>query len=272
MQGSLGEKIGEGVTADIHAWAPSQVVKLFKAGISLQVGRNEALMSRAVFAAGLPTPQVFDEVTFEGRFGIVLQRLDGPDLRQLVRTTAMTREQAGAILATLLMSVHKTPPPPRTPTLRDWFEIVAQASSGVPERITTGVLTLIERLPSEGNLCHGDLHLSNVIMTADGPKIIDWATTMRAPAIVDLARCHVIYSDLDFAPEDFNPERSRAFNAALQSEYAQLAGMSPAALVATMERCLPILRAFALLQQRLATPTQRERLIHRIEATLRVER
>ncbi len=31
-----------------------------------------------------------------------------------------------------------------------------------------------------------------------------------------------------------------------QSEYARLAGMSPAALTAAMEPCLPILRAFAL--------------------------
>ena len=32
MQGSLGEKIGEGAYADVHAWAPGQVLKLFKAG------------------------------------------------------------------------------------------------------------------------------------------------------------------------------------------------------------------------------------------------
>ena len=32
MRGSLGEKIGEGVFADVHAWAPGQVVKLFKSG------------------------------------------------------------------------------------------------------------------------------------------------------------------------------------------------------------------------------------------------
>jgi len=30
MQGSLGEKIFEGVFADVHAWAPGQVVKLSK--------------------------------------------------------------------------------------------------------------------------------------------------------------------------------------------------------------------------------------------------
>ena len=34
MRGSLGEKIGEGAIADVHAWAPGQVVKLFKAGVA----------------------------------------------------------------------------------------------------------------------------------------------------------------------------------------------------------------------------------------------
>jgi hypothetical protein len=58
----------------------------------------------------------------------------------------MTSEQAGAILATLYISVHKTPPPPDAPSLRDWF-VSASRVPGVPEHIATGVLTLIERLP-----------------------------------------------------------------------------------------------------------------------------
>ena len=62
MRGSLGEKIGEGGSADIHAWAPGQVVKLFKPGGERRLSRNEAQMTRTAFAAGLPAPEVFDEV------------------------------------------------------------------------------------------------------------------------------------------------------------------------------------------------------------------
>ena len=80
MQGSLGEKIGEGVFADVYAWAPGQVVKLFKSGVSQRLCRHEARMTRAVFAAGVLAPEVFDEVTLEGRFGIVLSRFDGSTL------------------------------------------------------------------------------------------------------------------------------------------------------------------------------------------------
>jgi len=88
MQGSLGEKIGEGAFSDVHAWAPGQVVKLFKAGFPRRHAWWEARMIRAVFAAGLPAPEVLDEVTLEGRFGVVLSRLDGPTLLQLSRTGA----------------------------------------------------------------------------------------------------------------------------------------------------------------------------------------
>jgi hypothetical protein len=104
MRGSLGEKIGEGGSADIHAWAPGQVVKLFRAGVRRRVGEYEARVTRAAFAAGVPAPAVLDEVTLEGRFGIVLSRLDGPTLVQLLRTGAMTPDQAGAILASLPIS------------------------------------------------------------------------------------------------------------------------------------------------------------------------
>ena len=106
-------------------------------------------MTRAAFAAG--APEVFDEVTIDGRFGIVLRRLDGPTLQQLLLTRAMTPEQVGAILASLYISVHKTPPLLDVPSLHRWIDFASQASRDIlPQHIATGVLTLIDRLPPGG--------------------------------------------------------------------------------------------------------------------------
>jgi Ser/Thr protein kinase RdoA (MazF antagonist) len=269
MRGSLGEKIGEGAYAEVHAWAPGQVLKLFKSGFPRRHSWWEARMTRAVFASGAPAPEVFDEVTLEGRFGVVLQRLDGPTLLQLSRSGAMTREQTGAILATLAISVHDIAPPPDVLSLRDMMAGSSRLSSALPEHIATGILTLIERLAPGDGLCHGDLWPGNVIMTADGPRLIDWGGATRAPASLDLACCHVLLSEL--APETADdPERPRAVNAAVQSEYARLAGMSPAALTAAMEPYLPIVHVRVLLGPA-GSPALRERLIQRVEAAVRSE-
>jgi len=269
MQGSLGEKIGEGAHSEAYTWAPGQVVKLLKPGVPRGMAWFEVRMIRAVLAAGVPVPEVFGEVTLDGRFGIVLQRLDGPTLLQLTRTGAVTFEQAGAIVAALAMSIHKTPPPPEVPSIRDYMENELRFDDGkLPKHITTDILALIDRLPPGGGLCHTDLSPGNVIMTAEGPKLVDWAFAMRGPAGLELGFLHVVLSEI--APEIAdNPERPRSTNAAAQSEYARLAGMSRAELTAAMEPYLPIVRTFAVCGN--VVPSLRERLIQRIEAGLRSE-
>ncbi|HKU93894.1 MAG TPA: aminoglycoside phosphotransferase family protein [Vineibacter sp.] len=242
-------------------------MKLFKAGVPRQLGWHEAYMTRAVFAAGAPAPEVLDVVTLEGRVGIVLRRLDGPTLLQLTRSGAMTFGQAGAILASLYMSVHKTPPTWEVLPLRDWMDGALRSAGGmVSKHIASGILALIERLQPGDGLCHGDLHPGNVVMTADGPRIVDWLGAVRAPAAFDLGICHILLTEL--APDVADdPQRPRAVNAAAQAQYARLAGMSQAALTAAMEPYLPIVCVRILLGG--ATNAQRERLIQRIEVAAR---
>ncbi|MDE6790423.1 MAG: aminoglycoside phosphotransferase family protein, partial [Clostridia bacterium] len=44
------------------------------------------------------------------------------------------------------------------------------------------------------NLCHGDFHPSNIIITADGtPYIIDWAHATQGNASADVARTYLMF-------------------------------------------------------------------------------
>ncbi len=263
---SLGQKIGEGEFADVYAWAPGQVVKLFKAGRSQRLVLHEGRMTRAAHAAGAPAPDALGEVTVDGRFGIVLTRLDGPTLLQLRQARAMTIQQVGAALATVALAVHKTPPPAKVLFLRDFVDhSLRGAGDRVPGHIATGTLSLIERLPPEDGLCHGDIHPGNVIMTADGPRLVDWTGALRAPAAFDFAVSHFVLTEV--APERVDdPQRPVAINAAMQSEYARLAGTTPEALKPALERYLPVVYVLVLLGN--VFPTWRARLIRRAEAAL----
>src|SRR5262249_55302824 len=157
--------------------------------------------TRAAFAAGAPAPEVLGEVILDGRFGIVLPRFDGPTLRDLLLSRALSYEQTGAILASLYIAVHRTPPPPDIVSLRERIAASPRASNGLlPDAFAAAVLALVDRLPAADGLCHTDLHPANVIMPPDGAKIIDWVCAVRAPAVFDIGRAHVTLSEL--VPED----------------------------------------------------------------------
>jgi Ser/Thr protein kinase RdoA (MazF antagonist) len=270
MQETLGEKIGEGAFADVHAWAPGQVLKLFKAGIPRRISWWEARMTRAVFAAGGPAPEVLDEVKVEGRRGFVLPRLDGPTLLQLLQAGAMTPEDAGAILATLALAVHRTPSPPEVLPMREYMESSLQTPEAeLPETIARGVLAHIDRLPVDDALSHCDLHPGNVIMTAEGPRLVDWTGTKRGGAPLDLACCRFLRTELVVETLG-DPERQRALDAAVHSEYARLTGLRPEALERSVTAHLPVVRVFFLLGG-VARPATRERLLKRLEADLGAE-
>lgn len=264
MNGSLGAKIGEGATADVHAWAPGRVVKLFKPGVPHRVCAHEARMTRAIFLSGVSAPEVFDAVTVEGRAGFVMARLDGPSLMQLTKDKSVSYADAGAVLAGALHAVHMRPPPDGIPFLRDSLAGgLARAGGLLPDHVIAGIGALADTLPPRDGLCHGDPNPGNVIMTADGPRLIDWIGAMRAPAAFDLASAHVLLTELAPHVAD-NPERPRAVNAALQAAYAGLAGTSLAALSGSVAPYLPVVRVLALLGG--AIPAQQARLVQRLEA------
>ena len=254
--------------SDVHAWAPGQIIKLFKAGIPGRIAWYEAHMTRAVFAAGGPAPEVLDEVKLEGRRGIVMPRLHGPTLLQLLQADAITPEAAGAILADLGLAVHRTPPPQEALSLRDYMAASLRvAEPRLAEMIGGGLTEFIDRLPTDEALSHCDLHPGNVIMTPGGPKLIDWTGTKRGGPPLDLACCHFLRTEL--AVKTLGPpERQRALDEAVQSEYARRAGLCPAALREAMEAHLPVARAFFLLAG-LASSAVQARLLHRLQADLR---
>jgi Ser/Thr protein kinase RdoA (MazF antagonist) len=203
----------------------------------------------------------------------VLGRLDGPTLLQATRSGAVTFAEAGAILASLGLSVHRMSPPPEAFHLRGWmdtaFRLSGEYGASVPKHIASGALALIDRLKQpEDVLCHGDIHPLNVIMTADGPRLIDWTFSIRAPAALDHGFTHINLTEFALDVTD-NPQRPLAVNAAAQSEYARLSGVPVAALKQAMQTWLPIaiVRYFLLMGG--PTSERWRRLMQRAEAALR---
>jgi len=181
-----GELLARGRTAEVFAWKNGQVLKLFLEKYPAEYVAYEARVTGAIHKAGLPAPAVGGVVEVEGRQGIILERLDGPSMLQVLRSRPWRIGQLGRTQAELHAAIHSCEMP-ELPSLRENLRGAIQAQADLPNETKGAVLNHLEQLPDGNTLCHGDFHPDNILMSSRGPVVIDWANPRRGDPLADVA-------------------------------------------------------------------------------------
>lgn len=245
---TVGAKLASGAGADVFAWGEGRVVKLFKPGTAEEVVQYEAWVTATAFAAGAPAPEMLGLVDVEGRPGIVFPRYDGPTLASLMLGGQLSWRDGGAIMAGLCHRLHVGAYRTGLLTFRAWVGLCLSRlrAAGVAADVLRKAQSVAGSLPDSGPLCHGDLHASNIIMTADGPRLVDWISALNADPMLDVARCHLALTMI--GPDAGDHESSRQADAAFMSEYARLAGTTADALADAMAPYLCVMAATRMME------------------------
>ena len=185
------EKIGEGRQAELFVW-PGGVVKLFHDPAGLASARLEAIDMHLLQVTGVPMPRFLGTVTIEGRPGIIMERLIGRDQLSLLGRKPWMIWRVAANLGRLHGQLHATTAPEGLRPLRSSIRSEIEGSAAVPDDCKRRALAALDGLPDDNAICHWDFHPGNVIETADGPKVIDWAVVRRGHALADVARTLMI--------------------------------------------------------------------------------
>ena len=158
----LGPKLAEGRDSEIFEHGPGLVLRLARDGRSLE---GEAEVMSYVRAQGYPAPVVHEA----GAGYLVMERLQGPTMLDALLARPTRLGEYGLILAGLHRQLHNI-----------------FALSGLPEVALSG-----------DRLLHRDLHPLNVLMTADGPMVIDWANCARGDPAYDVADTWLLFATAD---------------------------------------------------------------------------
>ncbi len=191
--------LAQGRDAEIYDLGDGRVLRKAKDGRSLA---GEAAVMAHAHAAGVPVPLVHD-VTADG--AIVMDRVDGPTLLAELIDRSEQVDEAMRILVDLHDRVH-----------------AVSAPADVPRR----------SLPGD-RLLHLDLHVLNVIRTADGPVLIDWTNAIAGPPEADLAMTWIAHSSVTAADVGLRDEQ---LFRRLQREMSEslLAQVDPAPIAAVL--------------------------------------
>lgn len=182
-----GPLLATGRSADIYDIGDGKILRRFRSGHDdLEI---EVRVMRLVADHGFPVPEVF---SLEGR-DMVMERVDGPTMLADIeaRPTAMLGHARR--LARLQGQLAEIPAP-------GWL----MAPGWTPD-------------PAGDRVLHLDLHPMNVLLSADGPVVIDWTNAAAGPPGFDAAISYVamatfeVDSGRDRAAQRFLVEAFRRF-------------------------------------------------------------
>jgi aminoglycoside phosphotransferase (APT) family kinase protein len=181
------KKIAEGAEAEIYEWEPGSVLRLFRTARAAESIEYERTAMEAVRAFVPLVPAVLGITEVMGRPGIIMERVDGPDLLGMIASRPWTVWRAGRITGEVHARLHGVIAPPSIPSLRERADGVSR-SPLVPQQIAAWALRELDALPDGDRLLHGDFHPGNILMSARGPVVIDWPNVTRGNPDADIGR------------------------------------------------------------------------------------
>lgn len=180
------DPIAVGRTAEVFGYEDDKVVKLLRPGFPRSLITNEEARVAAVHAAGAPAPGTHGTVEVSGRIGLVLDRVDGEPMLDEVSIDAFAVTRWGRVLG----DIHAE----ALARSSDDLPTIKDVLAGKIERadITSDhrrkALDVLAAAPDDNAVLHGDVHPGNVMLTDDGPRLIDWLDATRGAPSADIAR------------------------------------------------------------------------------------
>ncbi len=180
--------IGVGAHGTVYRYNQDTIVKVYSDDVCLEDIKRERELARMAFLLGIPTAIAFDVVKAGDNYGAVFELLNAESFAEILRADESRLEYVASQTAELARQMHSTIAPDGLPMQRDeamhWVDMVDGRFS--PEHYEK-LRRLIDELPEDGFLIHGDLHIKNIMLQNDEALLIDMDTLCTGHPIYELA-------------------------------------------------------------------------------------
>ena len=190
------EVIGSGANGKVYRIDEDTIVKVYLNPDALPEIHRERELARTAFVLGVPTAIPYDVVRVkDGGYGSVFELLNATSFAKLLIRGEKSVDEVVQMSIDLLKLIHSTVVKPGSmPDMKavalDWADFLKDY---LPAEQYEKLHALVEAVPDDNHMMHGDYHIKNVMLQNGECLLIDMDTLCHGHPIFELASMYNAY-------------------------------------------------------------------------------
>ncbi len=235
----IGKQIGAGGTSTVYEWGNHEVIKIFKPHMSEDAITYEEYIGTILNKFALEIPRFIRSIEMDGKKALIYERVNGSVLLDSIFEGGGQPDMAYRY-AKMHHDIHRcsiTELPSQYEFLKRRVVEMKPALGDKAEKL----LDLLDSIPDDIKLCHGDYQPLN-ILTCNGKYIaIDWNDACFGNPVLDVAWSYQTLNSpaIRFHFDETVANLAIALSREYLMHYSKLSGIDEGQII----RCLPIVAA-----------------------------
>ena len=196
------EVIGQGANGKVYRIDADTIVKVYYKPDALPDIERERELARTALILGIPTAIPYDIVKIGEGYGSVFELLNAKSFAKLIQDDPGKTDEVIAMSVDLLKKIHGTlVNPDKMPDMKkvaqNW---AAFLKDYLPEENFNKLVSLVDGVPEDLHMLHGDYHLKNIMLQDEEVLLIDMDTLCTGHPVFEFAsvfNAYQGYSELD---------------------------------------------------------------------------
>ena len=203
------EEIGRGSNGIIYRVDRDNVVKVYRNPEALADIQHEREVAKLALILGIPTAISYDVVKVGDSYGSVFELLNARSFAKILAAEPEKLDWCVAEFVKMLRLIHSTlVPEGKLPDMKQtaltWAKFM---QDHLPEEAGKKLVALVEAVPHDDHMIHGDYHTKNLELQNDEVLLIDMDTLAVGNPIFELGSMYNAF--IGFS--EVNPEMIRKF-------------------------------------------------------------
>jgi uncharacterized protein (TIGR02172 family) len=196
------EEIGRGANGTVYRIDQDNVVKVYNNADALADIQHEREVAKLALVLGIPTAISYDVVKVGESYGSVFELLNARSFSKILATEPEKIDWCVEEYVKMLKTIHGTlVPAGKLPdmkeTVLDWAGFMRDY---LPEEAGRKLVALVEAVPHDDHMIHGDYHTKNLELQNDEVLLIDMDTLAVGHPVFELGsifNAFVGFSEMD---------------------------------------------------------------------------